>query len=69
MSSNNAIIVLKGQSTGPIVKGETLDYVKKPYEFDELQEGDVVVQAMYVSIDPYLVDYSLTALIAEKQNS
>jgi len=56
MSSNNAIIVLKGQTTGPIVKGEALDYVKRPYEFNDLQDGDIVVQAMYLSADPYLVE-------------
>lgn len=55
MSSNNAIIVLKGKTTGPIVKGEVLDYVKRPYEFDNLRDGDIVVQAMYLSVDPYLV--------------
>lgn len=55
MSSNNAVILLKGQTYGAIKKGETLDFVRRPYGFDKLEEGDIVVQTMYLSIDPYLV--------------
>jgi NADPH-dependent curcumin reductase CurA len=55
MSSNNAVILLKGQTYGAIKKGETLDFVKQPYNFDILEDGDIVIQTLYLSIDPYLV--------------
>jgi NADPH-dependent curcumin reductase CurA len=55
MLSNNAVILLKGQTYGEIKKGEALDFVKRPYEFDKLEDGDIVVQTMYLSSDPYLV--------------
>ena len=55
MASNNAVILLKQQTYGPIIDGETMAFKKRPYEFNELEEGDIVVQTMYLSIDPYLV--------------
>ena len=58
MSSNNAVILLKAQTYGEIKKGETLDFVKRPYEFDKLEDGDIVVQSMYLSVDPYMVSSS-----------
>lgn len=55
MSSNNAVILLKAQTYGDIKEGETMKFEKRPYSFDELKGGEVIVKAMYLSIDPYLV--------------
>lgn len=55
MSSNNAVILRKAQTYGPIVNGETMEFVKRPYEYDNLQDGDIVVQTMCLSADPYMV--------------
>ena len=62
MSSNNAVILLKAQTYGEIKKGEALGFVKRPYEFDKLGDGDIVVQTLYLSIDPYIVISRSTAL-------
>jgi hypothetical protein len=55
MSSNNAVVLLKAQTFGAIVNGETLEFKKCPYEFNGLNDGDVVVQTMCLSADPYVV--------------
>jgi len=55
MSSNNAIILRKAQTYGPIVNGETMEFVKRPYEYGDLQDGDIIVQTMCLSADPYMV--------------
>ena len=55
MASNNAVILLKGQTYGDIKEGETMKFEKRSYSFDELTDGEVIVKAMYLSIDPYLV--------------
>lgn len=55
MSSNNAVILHKAQTYGPIVNGETMEFVKRPYEYNNLQDGDIVVQTMCLSADPYMV--------------
>lgn len=61
MSSNNAVILLKAQTYDEIKKGETLDFIKRPYELDKLEDGDIVVQSMHLSVDPYMVlPHSLT---------
>jgi NADPH-dependent curcumin reductase CurA len=54
-TSNNAVILLKGQTYGDIKEGETLKFEKRPYTFGQLKEGEFVVKALYLSIDPYLV--------------
>ena len=54
-TSNNAVVLLKGQTHGDIKEGETLKFEKHPYEFTDLKDGDFVVKALYLSIDPYLV--------------
>lgn len=63
MASNNAVILLKGQTYGDIKEGETMKFEKRPYSFDELTDGEVIVKAMYLSIDPYLVP-SLFSLLS-----
>ena len=55
MSSNNAVILLKAQTYGAIVNGETMEFVKRPYEYNDLQDGDIVIQTMCLSADPYMV--------------
>ena len=55
MSSNDAVILRKAQTYGPIVKGETMEFVKRPFEYHDLQDGDIVVQTMCLSVDPYMV--------------
>jgi hypothetical protein len=55
MSSNNAVILRKAQTYGPIVNGETMELVKRPYEYNDLQDGDIVIQTMCLSADPYMV--------------
>jgi len=54
-TSNNAVVLLKGQTHGDIKEGETLKFEKHPYEFTDLKDGDFVVKALYLSSDPYLV--------------
>lgn len=54
-TSNNAVILLKGQTYGDIKEGETLKFEKRPYAFSQLKDGEFVVKALYLSIDPYLV--------------
>lgn len=55
MSSNNAVILKKGHQFGPIKKGETLEFIKRAYDFKDPSDGEIVVQTLYLSIDPYLV--------------
>jgi hypothetical protein len=55
MTSNNAVILLKAQTYGPVKKGETLVYKERPYEFPEPGKGEIIVKALYLSVDPYLV--------------
>jgi hypothetical protein len=55
MTSNNAVILLKGQTYGPVKKGETLEYKERPYEFPEPGKGEIIVKTLYLSVDPYLV--------------
>jgi NADPH:quinone reductase len=54
MASNNAVILKKAHRFGPIKEGETLEFVKKPYDLPEPEEGGIVVKALWLSIDPYL---------------
>jgi hypothetical protein len=67
MTSNNAVILRKAHALGPIVKGETLTYEKLPYKFNELAAGQIVVQTMYLSADPYLVPTYVIGLINVKR--
>ena len=69
MSSNNAVILRKAQTYGPIVNGETMELVKRPYEYNDLQDGDIAIQTMclpltrtWYSIQLDRVDFS------ERQN-
>jgi hypothetical protein len=55
MTSNNAVILLKAQTYGPVKKGETLEYKERPYEFPEPGKGEIVVKALYLSADLYMV--------------
>jgi hypothetical protein len=55
MTSNNAVILLKAQTYGPVKKGETLEYKERPYEFPEPGKREIVVKALYLSADPYMV--------------
>jgi hypothetical protein len=55
MTSNNAVILLKGQTYGRVKKGQTLEYKVRPYEFPEPGKGEIIVKALYLSADPYLV--------------
>ena len=49
MSTNNAVILLKAQTYGPIFKGETMDFIKRLYEYNDFQDGDFVVQTLWLS--------------------
>ncbi|ORY77374.1 hypothetical protein BCR37DRAFT_153873 [Protomyces lactucae-debilis] len=51
-SSNNAILFKKPPTEYPVA-GEHLEYVERPYEFDELKDGEFIAETLYVSIDPY----------------
>lgn len=53
MSSNNAIIFLKPPTEFP-VNGEHLKFEKRPYTFGEPTEGQVILENIYSSIDPYM---------------
>jgi NADPH-dependent curcumin reductase CurA len=57
MTSNNAVILPIGEAhlVGPVIKGKTLVFEKRPYAFPELKEGEFIVQTLYLSSDPYLV--------------
>jgi NADPH-dependent curcumin reductase CurA len=55
MPSNNAVFLLKAHTYGKIKNGETLKYEERPYEFNDLADGEFVVKAMYLSVDPYMV--------------
>lgn len=73
MSSNNAVILLKAQTYGDIKEGEALKFEQRPYEFPELKDGEFIVRAMYLSIDPYLVHppprLGVIGLIVERTHS
>jgi hypothetical protein len=66
MTSNNAVILLKAQTYGAIKKGETLVYKERQYEFPEPGSGELIVKALYLSADPYLVDPPLVLLEANR---
>lgn len=53
MTSNNAVILKKAHRFGPIKEGETLEFVKRPYDL-KLEDGGIIVKAIWLSIDPYL---------------
>lgn len=55
MPSNNAVILRQYQPHGALKKGDTLAFEERPFELPELQDGDIVVQTMYLSPDPYMV--------------
>ena len=63
MSSNNAAILRKAQTYGPIVNGETMEFVERPYEYNDLQDGDIVIQTMCLSADPYMVFYPTSSML------
>lgn len=53
MSSNNAIIFLKPPTEYP-VEGEHLKFEKRPYSFPEPKDGQIILENIYSSIDPYM---------------